>query len=260
MSNYWLDREKDQLYKQHLISMEKELSKEYQRCLKSTKAQLSLLYDEILIAGADGSLLVSDLYKYNRYYDMINNLNKELTKLGSAEIKITEEKLLNMYNYTSKAVANSINFSSGVNPATAERAINALWCADGKHWSDRVWNNKKLLQERIQKGLIDCVSRGASKNELVEQLQNDMNVGFRDADRIARTELTYIQNQATLDKYNEAGIEKYTYLATEDGRTSKQCAAMNGKEFLLKDAKVGVNYPPLHPNCRCTVLAILGTE
>jgi hypothetical protein len=34
-----------------------------------------LLYDEIIVSAGDGSLLVSDLYKYNRYYKTLNVLN-----------------------------------------------------------------------------------------------------------------------------------------------------------------------------------------
>jgi len=45
---------------------------------------------------------------------------------------------------------------------------------------------------RLEKGLIDCVSRGTSKDELVKTLMADFDIGFRSADRIARTELSHI--------------------------------------------------------------------
>jgi hypothetical protein len=41
----------------------------------------------------------------------------------------------------------------------------------------------------------------------------DMNVGFHQADRIARTELAYIRNKSTLDRYAQMGEEKYEVLA-----------------------------------------------
>jgi NAD+--asparagine ADP-ribosyltransferase len=70
--------------------------------------------------------------------------------------------------------------------------MEAIWCQDGKHWSSRIWTNKSALQEKIKNGLVDCVARGVSKEELVKELMNDMNVGYYEAQRIARTELTFI--------------------------------------------------------------------
>lgn len=28
---------------------------------------------------------------------------------------------------------------------------------------------------------------------------------------------------------------------------------MNGRTFKIEDGRIGVNLPPLHPNCRCSV-------
>lgn len=260
MNNYWERRElkqREAIFNASYGSAQKELSKQYIRCLEATKRQMVDLYDEIQKATADGTLLVSDLYKYNRYYELMNSLNKELRVLGNSEVKITEKNLLDMYNITSKAVGSDLSFAIMDNPQAAQAVLDAVWCADGKHWSSRIWSNKADLQERLQNGLIDCVSRGASKDELVKRLMKDMNVGYNQANRIARTELTYVQNKATLDKYAQAGIDKYQYLATSDDRTDDRCSNLDGKIFLLSQAHTGENFPPMHANCRCTILAVL---
>ena len=77
------------------------------------------------------------------------------------------------------------------------------------------------------------------------------------ADRIVRTELTRIQNQATADTYRQAGIEKYQYLAIEDDRTSEACQELDGKIFRLDEAVIGENFPPIHPNCRCSIIPVV---
>ncbi len=258
MSNkYWQQRQRDLIYNQQLEIAEQQLAKEYVRCAEVTKRKLTAMYDEIIVSSGNRTLLASDLYKYNRYYDLLNTLNSNLTKLGMKEVAITEQRLKTMYLTNSELIGNELGYYAGVNDNAVKSAIDAIWCQDGKHWSSRIWSNKASLQERVKNGMIDCVARGASKDELVKRLQEDMNVGFREAERIARTELTYIQNQSTYDKYKEAGIERYEYLAEIDSRTSEMCKEQNGKIYLLKDAEVGVNYPPLHPNCRSTVLAVL---
>jgi uncharacterized protein with gpF-like domain len=45
-----------------------------------------------------------------------------------------------------------------------------------------------------------------------------------------------------------------------DSRTSEICRELNGKRFKLSEAEVGVNYPPMHPNCRSTTQLVLDEE
>ena len=257
---YWQEREleqRDLLYDKTLAEYEAELKKQYQQSLKAVSRDIEKLYDELLVSSADGTLLASDLYKYNRYFNLMKSLNKQLKALGGEEITITNQKLLDMYAITSSAVGESIGFSGEFSQKTAKEVINSIWCADGKHWSDRIWQNKAQLQVALEKGLVDCVSRGVSKDELVKTLMETFNVGYRKADRIARTELSYVQNKAAMNKYEEVGLDEYEILAAHDERTCPICGKMNGKRFKLSEAEAGVNYPPLHSNCRCAVLGVI---
>ena len=76
-----------------------------------------------------------------------------------------------------------------------------------------------------------------------------------------RTEITNTYNQATLQGYKESGIVKqYEYLATLDLRTSAICADLDNDVFDIDKAVVGLNYPPMHPNCRSTTVAKFDDE
>ena len=119
--------------------------------------------------------------------------------------------------------------------------------------------NKRVLQQKLEEGLVDCVARGLPKDQVVSELCGLSYDGNRYcADRIVRTELTRIQNQAAKDTYEAAGVDYYEYLAVEDDRTSEECAELNGKQFRFCNAVVGVNFPPMHPNCRCTIIPLVG--
>ena len=74
------------------------------------------------------------------------------------------------------------------------------------------------------------------------------------ARRIVRTESAYVANAAQAKAYGEAGIERYRFVATLDSRTCECCAALDGRVFELANAKPGTNYPPMHPNDRCTTV------
>jgi SPP1 gp7 family putative phage head morphogenesis protein len=60
-----------------------------------------------------------------------------------------------------------------------------------------------------------------------------------------------------MNKYEEAGLDEYEILSAHDERTCPICSKMNGKHFKLSEAEAGVNYPPLHSNCRCAVLGVI---
>lgn len=102
--------------------------------------------------------------------------------------------------------------------------------------------------------------KGDNTKLIARQLSQDMAVGMYEAKRLVRTETTYYTNQVAMQGIEDAGLDKYEYLAAHDHRTSEICRGLDGKVFHIKDAKVGVNYPPMHPHCRSTVVAWFGEE
>ena len=90
--SYWQKRELKQRelqYDRTLAQYEAELRKQYQQSLKAVSRDIEKLYDEIVVASGNDTLLASDLYKYNRYFSLMKSLNKQLKALGGKEITIT---------------------------------------------------------------------------------------------------------------------------------------------------------------------------
>lgn len=114
-----------------------------------------------------------------------------------------------------------------------------------------------MLQYHLMKGLVESAAVGKPSEELKKTLMETFNVSYNEASRLVRTELSYIYNRSTWDKYKEAGIKQYRFLTAEDERTCEECSSLNNKVIDLDKAKVGKNYPPIHPNCRCTILAVI---
>lgn len=248
----------DELLRQGDQNISKELIAQYRRAFEATKADLSDLWDKLVAESEDGKVRPNDLYRMNRYYAVQTNIYKRLQALGAAENLIMSKGLMRQYRNVFQALDQFLPKSPILEQEyAAQKVIDAVWCADGKHWSNRIWGNKDKLRARLEDGLMDCVSRGVSKDEMVKTLMHDFSVGFNDADRIARTELTFVQNQACRQRYEDAGYDRYKFLAEIDGRTSDICKNLNGKIFYFKDAQVGVNYPPCHPNCRSTVIPVI---
>ena len=248
MPTYWEAREQEALYNELLKEGEKQLIAQYRR---SAYTVLSLLLD--LYAG--GVPTITDIYKYNRYYELLGLLNNDLKALGAKEVAITTTLLTDMY-IKNKAIIGDGKMLLPTSPREVEMVINKIWCADGKHWSSRIWTHKDELANKLRNGIVDCISRGVSKDELTKELMRIYGTEYYKADRIARTELSYVQNQSTLNRYKEMGVEKYKILSTHDGRTCDKCADLDGKIFPIDKAEIGVNFPPFHSNCRDTILAV----
>ena len=70
------------------------------------------------------------------------------------------------------------------------------------------------------------------------------------AGRLVQTEQAYFHARSSLDCFSELGVDKLEFIATLDSRTSEICQSMDGVVFAAKDSEIGVNVPPLHPNCR----------
>ena len=270
-SNYWekrLQEQADILFNKSALDIDKELAFKYRQALNETLDDITDLWDKLQKEQADGQVRPNDLYRYNRYFVIKNNINDRLKRLGLAEQSVYRRKFMNMYYDMQEIVGNYLALLTKKpemkNPVftmeqkkAAEKVLESVWCADGKHWSNRIWSSKDKLQASLEKGLMDCVSRGVPKDVVVSQFKDSFSSSFNDADRIVRTELTNVQNQAAKDRYKEAGIKKYKYLADIDSRTSQICQEMNGKIFLLDEAVTGVNMPPLHPYCRSTIAPVV---
>ena len=137
-----------------------------------------------------------------------------------------------------------------------KEAVNEIW--DGKDFSDRIWNDKAKLEKALNDIITNAIINGEGAEETARKLAAALDNSLNNALRLVRTETNRILNKATLAQMKAAGIDKYKFIAIVDGRTCPDCVLLNGKIFPVDGAAVGVNYPPMHPNCRCTVAAETG--
>lgn len=77
------------------------------------------------------------------------------------------------------------------------------------------------------------------------------------SEREARTVITSTASDAHMESYKKHNVEQYIFVATYDERTCPVCGSLDRQVFDINKAQVGTNYPPMHPNCRCTTVAKL---
>lgn len=152
---------------------------------------------------------------------------------------------------------------------TINSAVAQYWVNDGlqANYSDRIWRNKDRLLQALSTEIPQGFILGHNPRKIArtllgmglgtegtEDAKTPMRTAYRRLERLARTEFNHIANDASVSAYEAVGLEMYEYLATLDNKTSAICQALDGKKFKLEDRKVGVNFPPLHPNCRSTTI------
>ena len=196
----------------------------------------------------------------------LENIDKQLTNLlsqyANSESDKLEHSLSNQFQQTymhsiyltqlEKAKLSS-NFAN-INEYQVKAIVNKPW--NGSNFSKRIWKN---YTEVLPNELGDALLRGTVLGHSHQQVFKMMRQRIKDVEdyqlhRLVITEMGHIAEVATADAYKEEGVEKYQYLATLESHTCEECAHLDGEIFDLKDREDGVNYPLIHPYCRCTTV------
>lgn len=138
------------------------------------------------------------------------------------------------------------------------RAMDTAW--SGRNYSARVWRNTDQLAQMLEDEIEAAFLSGKSVRRMANVIMDRFGVGYRAAECLVRTETSYVQNQTAAKSYQDAGCTEYEILTASDRRTCSRCAAQNGRRYLFTEMQVGENAPPFHPNCRCTILPVVGED
>lgn len=256
--NYWQERMANA---QNAISaktakqIEKQLRKYYAAAAKRTIEDFESTYNKLLAQKADSKdITPADLYRLDKYWEAQRQLRQQLQKLGEKKISLlTKYFELNFFDiYNSIAIPGLKAFNT-IDDKIVNQLINSVWVADGRNFSQRVWNNIDRLVETLNEQLVYTVVTGKKTTELKNLLQERFNVSYRRADTLVRTELAHIQTEAAKKRYEDYGIQYIEVLVDADDRTCDECKALIGKKFPIHAA------PPLpiHPNDRCAIIPVI---
>ncbi len=143
---------------------------------------------------------------------------------------------------------------AGLDQAQIEKVIRKPWTADGKNFSERIWNNKQTLISELHKELTQNIMLGQDPQKAIDAIAKKMNTSKRNAGRLVMTEEAYFSSAAQKDCFHDLDVEQYEIVATLDSHTSDLCRNMDGKVFPMKDFEAGVTAPPFHVWCRSTTV------
>ena len=213
---------------------------EYNKLLKTAPLEAKKLFLEIETLSARSRM--SHLDSLRAQIDM------ELIEVSSDINETTKNTLTSIYRDTYTEVTKDLGINAIVSPEKIKTVLDKPW--SGSNFSQRLWSNTDKLAQTVKQEIVNGMIQGINLQTMTKRVSERFETTKKnDVERLLRTEVNYTLNQATLDGYKEAGIEKYEFSATLDSRTSQICSELNGEIFEIKKIAVGLNYPPMHPRC-----------
>ncbi len=186
---------------------------------------------------------------------------QQSARLGLAKATAKTEGLLKGHfeqaaREAAKAVADTMGFDF-YDDGAVSRFVGTKW-ADGKSFSERIWDNTAKLAEYVAGDMAKALARGDSYVKLRDEIaRRFVGQSVSNIMRVVQTEGTYVSRQVQGEEMQRAGFDAYYIDSVEDKHTCDTCRAISKRSheepFRFEDAKPGENYPPLHPRCRCEV-------
>lgn len=256
--NYWAKRQAEiqaELVKKSEKKIQRQLAKYYATAAKSVISDFEKTYYKLLAQQDEGKQITPALlYQMDGYWQMQGQLRQQLRKLGEKEIALlTKEFEITFFEiYYALGIEGAKAFTT-IDAFAVHQLINSVWVADGKSFSQRVWDNTERLLETLNEQLVITVAAGKKTTDLTNMLQERFGVSYSRASTLVRTELCHIQTEAAKSRYESYGVKYFEVLVDPDERTCELCKALIGKKFPIN----GASPLPVHPNERCSIIPII---
>lgn len=187
--------------------------------------------------------------KVNRLELLKANIGLELVA-GHDELKsYTGDKLEGAYLEEIKRNASILGDTVIDNAKMAKTVADSSF--KNATFSERIWVNQDQLKNSLSSVLSNALIQGKNPREFIPLIRKKFDVSRCNAERLLRTEIARVQTQAQAESYEANGIDEYEYIACSLKDVCPLCKEMDGKTFKLKDMEIGINAPPMHPNCHC---------
>jgi SPP1 gp7 family putative phage head morphogenesis protein len=209
-----------------------------------------------------GRLTRLEAMKQQIYWEIQSIAPRELGISEKAYSRIIEESYSSSRKDIREYLGKDYRGFSQINEFMKFQMLRENW--QGGNYSTRRWANNSILNSRIQDVLPKVIGgglvSGISQEKMQRQIREYFDVSRYNAMRLVRTETNYFTNQAELQSYKDEGVEYYRYEAILDERTSDICRELDGNVFKVMEARVGINYPPMHPQCRSDTTIVFNEE
>ena len=266
----------DRLYASESAKLERDIAAYYQRYGEGNVIEYRTLLTSL--SEADRRLLMERMEDFARKYpqyahlmpirESIYKLNElegiqaairiqqlEIGAIEQAEFSAHfEEQARKAANLAAEQMGFGSNFY-GVSASLIEETVGAAWAA-GQAFSERIWGNREKLAAYLNDDFAKSVARCMAYDKVARLMADRFEgVSTRDAKRLVYTEGTFLFNEAQA-RVHEGDFEYYRISCVHDGKACPICRDLEREQgdnpVRFSERDPGVNFPPLHPWCRCS--------
>lgn len=199
--------------------------------------------------------------RISRLEELTYRVNKNLDTLFFVTHRAVKELL-------EKSVTKSYNSAHTLkrDPSLRDKKLYKIleqpW--SGANYSANIWNNRDKLAGIAQNEITKGIYQGKSAKKISKNISERLDASMKDIERVVRTESKHARNEASAQAYIDMGYEWYMFSSHTEGksseRTCERCREINEEKYRFDKRVAGENFPPLHPNCRCTIIPIMNDE
>lgn len=152
-----------------------------------------------------------------------------------------------------------------------QRQLQRLYTRTFENLQDITEDAADTIRDELTTGL----AKGENPRKIARRLTDELrSIQRTRAETLARTEISRSHATATLDRYEDAGVDVVSHgewSTASDDDVCPVCLALEGVEATTDEMRdttfemEGVGYevrlmPPAHPNCRCVIYPTVGGE
>ena len=200
----------------------------------------------------------ASIYRLNELEGIQASIRLQQLRIGAIEQAELEAHFERQAQRAANLAAEEMGFGESfyrVNDPVIRETVGAAW-ANGKRFSDSIWDNRERLATYLNDDFAKALARGVAYEEMARTLRDRFeHVSRRDSMRLIYTEGTFLLNEAQA-KVHESDFDHYRLSCVNDKRACKVCLGLQAEQrerpARFDERAPGVNFPPLHPWCRCS--------
>ena len=241
--------------------LQRELSKFFKKLHKEVQSALQEYWSEYQMLQGHINLICAPVHEaHKEYYEILKKYKLKEYELGKREAKRLVDRAGVRYAFKevkSMPINGFIKKNSNELFGTLPKAEQDLL--------NRTFKTSERTLSRVDDQLNNIITDGYRSGKGINDISNQITRRFDqleswEAKRIARTEVNTAHNKATIDTYNEMGVEYTQWIAASDDRTRDSHVEVDGEIIPLGGTySNGLQYPgdmsgPIEEwiNCRCS--------
>lgn len=175
-------------------------------------------------------------------------LELEIAKLHAEKHEIFNQHLWDETKAELERQAGILKGSTDGSSRRVRQIVNADFY--GTVFSAKVWGAQADMRKELFVSLNRIFTDMAGYRQERNRLAKKFNTSQANALRLLKTESGRVRMAAQLESYKQNEFTHYHYVS-EPG-ACELCGRLDGQTFKVEEAEPGVNFPLMHPNCRCS--------